>query len=175
MISCIVADTLLLAHTLCGVLGILRTRHVRGLSPMAVSGCQTEAVVVRNGLSSDGSRGQTVADWVSSEVSEPSVFLSAASPFFFATMVVALFSVASRLRVAGVSVPVARARSFTPLMCCVVLNSSSVSAPFLFLMPIEKMARSGSFTFLPCSRISLIHPIMSVSIPLMAPAENGVL
>ena len=57
VISCIVADTLLLAHTLCGVLGILRTRHVRGLSPVAVSGCQTVAVVVRNGLLSETAAG----------------------------------------------------------------------------------------------------------------------
>ena len=54
MISCIVADTLLLAHTLCGVLGILRTRHVRGLSPVAVSGCQ-KRTVVRRRQGSDGS------------------------------------------------------------------------------------------------------------------------
>ena len=87
-------------------------------------------------------------------------------------MAVAFFRVASRFRDLATRVPVARARSFTPLMFLVTENSSSeAEPPLLFLMPREKIARSSIFTFLPSSRSSLIHEIMSVKRPLMTPFE----
>ena len=88
---------------------------------------------------------------------------------------VAFFSVASRFRFFVTSSPVARARSFTPLMLPVTVKSFSVLAPPRFLMPREKMARSSIFTFLPSRSSSLIQFTMSVSVPLMAPFEKGVL
>ena len=87
----------------------------------------------------------------------------------------AFFSDASRFRLLAISSPVARARSFTPLMFFDTVKTSSLTAPPLFLMPSEKMARSAIFTFLPSSSSSLMHYTMSVSIPVMTPFEYGVL
>ena len=50
----------------------------------------------------------------------------------------AFFSVAERSSTLVVSSPVARARSFTPLMLAEVEKSSSLLAPPRFLMPMEK-------------------------------------
>lgn len=78
-------------------------------------------------------------------------------------------------RFADDSSPVALARSLRPAMFLVMLKLSLVSAPSLTFKPMEKMARSGNFTFLPKSSSSLVQLTASVSMPLMAPAENGVL
>lgn len=73
------------------------------------------------------------------------------------------------------SSPVALARSFKPVMFLATLKSSLVLAPSFTFKPMEKMARSGNFTFLPSRRSSLVQTTASVKIPLMAPLENGVL
>ena len=75
-----------------------------------------------------------------------------------------------RFRLLAISSPVARARSFTPLMFFDTVNASSDTALPLFLILSEKMARSAIFTFLPSS-CSLIHDTISVSMPLIAPFE----
>lgn len=83
----------------------------------------------------------------------------------------ASFSWPSRLIWALLNSPVARARSFSPFTLLARVNSAAEAAPFLLTMPTEKMARSSSFTFLPSRISSLVQAIMSVSTPLINPAE----
>ena len=87
----------------------------------------------------------------------------------------AFFSVPSRLRFRQLKSPVPRARIFKPSMFLAMVNSFSVAAPALFLIPMERMARSAIFTAMPWSTNSRMHATMSVIIPLIAPRENGVL
>ena len=78
-------------------------------------------------------------------------------------------------RLVALNSPVPRARSLKPSMFFCTENSFSVLAPILFLMPMEKMARSSILMANPWEASSLTQITMSVIIPLMAPLENGVL
>ncbi len=55
----------------------------------------------------------------------------------------AFFSVPSRLRFRQLKSPVPRALIFKPSMFLAMVNSFSVAAPALFLIPMERMARSA--------------------------------
>jgi len=83
----------------------------------------------------------------------------------------ASFSWPSRLIWALLSSPVARARSFRPFTLSARVKASAEAAPLRLTMPTEKMARSSSFTFFPSRISSLVQAIMSVSTPLIKPAE----
>ena len=83
--------------------------------------------------------------------------------------------VASRFKLAEIRLPVARALDFTPAMFLAADQSAMLLAPFLFLMPKLKIAKSVIFTAMPCKFNSLMQFTASVSIPLIAPFEKGVL
>lgn len=66
-----------------------------------------------------------------------------------AFLVLAFLTLAALLRLAQFKIPVARARSLTPAMLVVALKASSESAPSLFLIPTEKIAKLSILINLP--------------------------
>ena len=166
VISCY---TLLIAHTLCGVLGTSRTASCHNLMGY-VNSKWSSSLELLPPLGVVG---------VVPPVCEPlPLFLSldGVLPLF---LLLSLLARSMRLmvvsRLAEESSPVALARSFKPAMFLAMLKSSFVGAPSLTFKPMEKMARSGNLTFLPKRRSSLVQTTASVKMPLMAPLENGVL